>query len=138
MANPSRWDMKSGDVLGFRLPTKTHTSLTLSHDEPECDTRQEPAESDHEISNSNAAGPLPTQQSTVDRAHQLDIRPESVNPDILSSTAKLAVDSGWFDHCCPLEFATQFELKEGRFVNASAVNTIKLEHYGTGVVEGWT
>ena len=138
MANPSRWDMKSGNVLGFRLPTKTHTSHTGSHDESECDTRQEPAESDHEISNSNAAGPLPTQQSTVDHAHQLDIRPESVNPVIFSSIAKLVVDSGWFDHCCPLEFATQFELKEGRFLNASAVNTIKLEHYGTRVVEGWT
>ena len=138
MANPSRWDMKSGNVLGFRLPTKTHTSHTGSHDESECDTLQEPAESDHEISNSNAAGPLPTQQSTVDHAHQLDIRPESVNPVIFSSIAKLVVDSGWFDHCCPLEFATQFELKEGRFLNASAVNTIKLEHYGTRVVEGWT
>ena len=30
MANPSRWDMKGGDVIGFRLPAKTHTSLTLA------------------------------------------------------------------------------------------------------------
>ena len=37
-----------------------------------------------------------------------------------------------------LEFATQFELKEGRFLNAAAANTIKLKHYGTRVVEGWT
>ena len=61
-----------------------------------------------------------------------------MNPVILSNTAKLVVDSGCFDHCCPLEFATQFELKEGRFLNASAANTIKLKHYGTRVVEGWT
>ena len=61
-----------------------------------------------------------------------------MNPVILSSTAKLVVDSGCFDHCCLLEFATQFELKEGRFLNAAAVNTIKLKHYGTRVVEGWT
>ena len=81
-----------------------------------------------------------TQQSTVDRTHQLDIRPQSANPVnsvILSNTAKL-VDSGCFDHCCPIEFATQFELKEGRFLKASAANTIKLKHYGTRVVEGWT
>ena len=61
-----------------------------------------------------------------------------MNPVILSRTAKLVVDSGCFDHCCPLEFATQFELKEGRFLNAAAANTIKHNHYGTRVVEGWT
>ena len=67
-----------------------------------------------------------------------DIRcPNAVNPVILSSTAKLVVDSGCFDHCCPLGFATQFELKEGRFLSASAANTVKLKHYGTRVVEGW-
>ena len=61
-----------------------------------------------------------------------------MNPVILSSTAKLVVDSGCLDHCCPLDFATQLGLKEGRFLNASAANTIKLKHYGTRVVEGWT
>ena len=61
-----------------------------------------------------------------------------MHPVIHSNTAKLVVDSGCFDHCCPLEFATQFELKEGRFLNAAAANTIKLKHYGTRVVEGWT
>ena len=96
------------------------------------------AESDYLIPNSNVAGSLPTQKSTVDHARQPEIRPESVNPVILSSTAKLVVESGCFEHCCPLEFATQFELKEGRFLNASAANTIKLKHYGTRVVECWT
>ena len=62
----------------------------------------------------------------------------SVNLVILSNTAELVVDSGSFDHCFPLEFATQFELKEGRFLNASAANTIKLKHHGIRVVEGWT
>ena len=67
--------------------------------------------------------------------------PESanpVNPVILSNTAKLVVDSGCFDHCCPLEFATQSELNEGRFLSASSANTIKLKHYGTRIVEGCT
>ena len=102
------------------------------------------AESDRVVPNSNVALHVAesgsTQQSTVDHTHQPDIRAESanpVNPVILSNTAKL-VDSGCFDHCCPLEFASQFELKEGRFLNASAANTIKLKHYGTRVVEGWT
>ena len=104
-----------------------HESQVVSH-----------PESDYIISYSNVAGSRPTQQSTVEHAHQLDIRPQSVNPVILSSTAKLVVDSGCFDHCCPLEFATQFELKEGRFLNASAANTINLKHCGTRVVEGWT
>ena len=35
-----------------------------------------------------------------------------MNPVVLSSTAKLVVDYGCFDHSCPIEFATQFELKE--------------------------
>ena len=96
------------------------------------------AESDHIIPNPNIAESVPTQQSTVDHAHQPYTRLASVNPVILSNTAKLVVDSRCFDHCCPLDFATQFELKEGRFLNASAANTIKLKHYGTRVVEGWT
>ena len=103
------------------------------------------AESDRVVPNSNVALHVAesssTQQSTVDRTHQPDIRPESahpVNPVILSNTAQLVVDSESFDHCCPLKFATQFELKEGRFLNAAAANTIKLKHYGTRVVEGWT
>ena len=37
-----------------------------------------------------------------------------------------------------LEFATQFELKGGQFVNAATANTIKLMHFGRRVVEGWT
>ena len=52
-------------------------------------------------------------------------RPRYVNPVILSSTAKLVVDSGCFDQCCPLDFATRSELKEGK-------------HCSTRVVEGWT
>ena len=103
------------------------------------------AESDRVVPNTNealhVAESSSTQQSTVDRTHQPDIRPESANPVnlvIFSNTAKLVVDSGCFDHCCPLEFATQFELNEGRFLNAAAANTIKLKHYGTRVVEGWT
>ena len=102
-------------------------------------------ESDRFAPNSNVtlhvAESSSTQQSTVDHTHQPDIRPESanpVNPVTLSNTAKLVVDSGCFDHCCPLELATQFELKEGPFLNGSAANTIKLKHYGTRVVEGWT
>ena len=103
------------------------------------------AESDRVVPNSNVtlhvAESSSTQQSTRDHTHQPDIRPESancVNLVIFSNTAELVVDSGCFDHCCPLEFAIQFELKEGRFLNASAANTIKLKHYGTRVVEGWT
>ena len=103
------------------------------------------AESDRVVPNSNVtlrvAESSSTQQSTVDHTHQPDIRPESanpVNPVILSDTAKLVVGSGCFDHCCPLEFATQFDLKEGRVLNAAAANTIKLKHYGTRDVEGWT
>ena len=103
------------------------------------------AESDRVILNSSVAlhvaGSSSTQQSTVDHTHQPDIRTESanpLNPVIFSNTAKLAVDSGCFDHCCRLEFAAQFELKEARFLNASAANTIKLNHHGTRVVEGWT
>ena len=99
------------------------------------------AESDHVVPNSSVtlhvAESSPTQQSTIDDTHQPDIRPQSanpVNPVILLNTARLVVDSGCFDHCCPLEFATQFELKERRFLNASAANTIKLKHYGTRVV----
>ena len=65
------------------------------------------AESDRVVPNSNVAllvaESSSTQQSTVDRTHQPGIRPESVNPVILSSTAKLVVDSNSFD------------LKEGRF-----------------------
>ena len=61
-----------------------------------------------------------------------------MNLGILSNRAKLVVDSGRFDHCCPLEFATHSELKEGRFLNAAAANTMKLKLYGTRVVEGWT
>ena len=95
------------------------------------------AESDHTIPNPNITEPLPTQQNTIDLALQPETRLASVNPVILSNTAKLVVDSGCFDHCCPLDFASQFELREGRFLNASAANTIKLKHYGTRVVEGW-
>ena len=61
-----------------------------------------------------------------------------MNLVILSCTAQLVVGSGCFGHFCPLDFATQFELKEGRFLNASVANTMKLKHYGTRVVEGWT
>ena len=103
------------------------------------------AESDRVVPNSSVAVHVAesssTQQSTVDHTHKPDIRPESanpVNPVILSNTEKLVVECGCFDHCCPLEFATQFELKEGRFLDASAANTIKLKHFGTRVVEGWT
>ena len=60
-----------------------------------------------------------------------------MNPVVLSSTAKLVFDSGCFDHFCPIEFVTQFELKEGRFLNASSVNTIKPKHYDTRVAEDW-
>ena len=104
------------------------------------------AGSDRVVPNSNVALHVAesssTQQSTLDRTHQPDFRPESanpVNPVILSNTAsKLVVDSGCFDYCCPLESATQFEQKEGRFLNAATANTIKLKHYGTRIVEGWT
>ena len=95
------------------------------------------AESDHTISNPNITEALPTQQNTIDFALQPETRLASVNLVILSNTAKLVVDSGCFDHCCPLDFASQVELREGRFLNASAANTIKLKHYGTRVVEGW-
>ena len=120
--------------FGFLQKKNAHESHVLIH-----------AESDRVVPNSSVALHVAesssTQQSTVDHTQQPDIRPESVNlvnPVILSNTAKLVVDSGCFDHCCPVEFATQFELKEGQFLNASAANTIKLKHYSTRVVEGWT
>ena len=125
----------SGTFVSCKNIDESHTG---SHDASECDTRQEPAETDYVIPNSNIVGSPAMQQSAVNVAHQPDIRPENVNLVILSSTAKLVVDSGCFDHCCPLGFATHFELKEGRFLNASAANTTKLKHYGTTVVEGWT
>ena len=108
-----------------------HESQVFIHAESDCVT---PNSSVPSI----VAGSRPTQQSTIDTNHP-NIRPESVNsvnPVILSNTAKLVVDSGCFDHCCPLEFATQFVLQEGRFLNASTANTMK--HHGTRVVEGWT
>ena len=74
------------------------------------------AESYRVVPNSNVtlhvAESSSTQQSTVDHTHQPDIRPEFanlVNPGILSNTAKLVVDSGCFDRCYPLEFATVVE-----------------------------
>ena len=128
-------NLKRGDVMGLRFLAQAHTNHKFS-------SMQSP---DRVVPNSSVALHVAesssTQQSTVDHTHQPDIRPESanpVNPVILSNTAKLVVDSGCFDHCCPLEFATQFELKEGRFLNASAANTIKLQHFGTRGVEGWT
>ena len=78
-----------------------HASQVVSH-----------AESDHVIPNSSVAASRPTQQSTIDLAHQLDIRPESVNQVILKP-AKRVVDSACFDHCRPLGFATLFEVKRG-------------------------
>ena len=117
---------KTGDVnwiMMFQQPNDGQTSTT-GHEEWRCSGnsvscknaheshRASHAESDYTIPNPDVAGPLATQQSGVDQAHQFDIRPGSVNSVILSSTAKLVVDSGWFDHCCPLEFATQFEPKE--------------------------
>ena len=99
-------------------------------------------ESDRVVPNSSVALHVAesssTQQSTLDHTsagHQTRIC-VFCEPVILSNTAKLVVDSGCFDHCCPVEFATQFELKEGQFLDASAANTIKLKHYGTRVVEG--
>ena len=105
---------------------------SITRDESECDTCKESAESEVALPNTNTAASPPIQQSAVDLAHQHDIRPESVNPVIHSSTAKLVVDSGCFGHCCPLDFATQFGLNEGRFLNASAADTIRLKHCGTG------
>ena len=133
LAKPAQVDLKRGDVLGLQFSCKSaHESQVFIH-----------AESDPVVPTPNVALHVAksnsTQQSTVDRTHEPDIRLESanpVNPVILSNTAKLF--SGCFDHCCPLEFATQFELKEGRFLNAAATNTIKLKHYGTRVVQGWT
>ena len=118
--------LKRGDVLGLRFLAKAHTSHKFSS-----------------MQSQIALCPIPMLHSMLQSlvrhsraqltAHiQPDIKPESanpVNPVILSKTAKLVVDSGCFDHCCPLEFATQFELKEGRFLNAAAANTIKLNHY---------
>ena len=63
----------------------------VSHWQSRCVRMRNIAESDYVLPNSNIAGSHPIQQSTVDVAHQPDIRPESVNPVTLSSTAKLAV-----------------------------------------------
>ena len=126
-------NLKLGDVLGLRFLAKAHMSHKFSA-----------------IQSQIALFPIPMLLSMLQNqvrhsraqltAHiSPDIRPESanpVNPVILSNTAKLVVDSGCFDHCCPLQFATQFELKEGRFFNAAAANTIKLKYHGTRVVEG--
>ena len=137
MVNPSR--MKSGDDLGFRLPAKTHMNLTLAVMTSQIATHTSRASRVRvHDSRFGAAGSPPTQQSKVDHAHQFDIRPESVHPVILSSTAKIVVDSGCFDHCCPLDFATQSELKEDDFSTRQQRTQIKLKHYGTRVVEAWT
>ena len=120
-------DTRIGDVLGLRFLAKVNMihELTVTQ-------------------NQITPFPIPILQNQFRHSRaQLtlhfkpDTRLASVNPVILSNTAKLVVDSGCFDHCCPLDFASQFELKEGRFLNASAANTIKLKHYGTRVVEGW-
>ena len=128
--------LKRGDVLGVRFLAKAHTSHKLSAMHSQIAWICE-----FQCNSPCCTLSSPTQQSTVDHTHQPDIRSESaspVNPVILSNTAKLVVDSGCFDHCCPLELATQSELNEGRFLSASSANTIKLKHYGTRVVDGWT
>ena len=110
LANPAQVKFETWRCSGTSISCRSaHESQAFIH-----------AEADRVVSNPNVALHVAesssTQQSTVDRTHQPDIRPESanlVNPVILSNTAKLVVDSGCFDHCCPLEFATQFELKEG-------------------------
>ena len=56
MVKPSRWDTKTDDVLGLRFLAKTHESQSASLDESECDTHQEPAESEYVIPNSSVAG----------------------------------------------------------------------------------
>ena len=126
--------LKRGDFLALRFFVKAHTSHKFSS-----------------MQSQIALFPIPMLLSMLQNqvrhsrtqltTHISPTRPESanpVNPAILSNTAKLIVDSGIFDHCCPLEFATQFELKEGRFFNASAADTVKLKHYGTRVVARWT
>ena len=100
-----------GDVLGLRFLAEVHTS----HKFPSMQTQI--ALFPIPMSHSMLAESSSTQHSTVDRTHQPDIRPESANP----------VNPGCFDHCCPLEFAAQFELNEGRFLNAAAANTIKAQ-----------
>ena len=119
---------KTGDVNWIMIQQPNDGQIiTMGHEEWRCSGtsvscknahkshRASHAESEYVISNSSVAGSLPTQHSAFDHAHQLDTRPESVNPVFRSSTAKLVVDSGCFDHCCPLEFATQSKSKEGRF-----------------------
>ena len=119
---------------GALVLAKAHTSHTVARR----DTRQEPADTNALHNSSSIAGSSTIQQCSVNIAHQLDIRPETVNPVILSSTTKHVV-AGRVDHCCPLDVTTQFELKEGRFLNASAANTIKLKlrhQSGRGLDEG--
>ena len=81
------------------------------------------AESDRVVPNSyvtlHVAVSSPTQQSTVDHTHQPDIRPGPANP--VSARVRNTVLA-----------------EEGRFLNASDANTIKLKHYGTRNVEGCT
>ena len=127
LTNPAQVKLKRGDVLGLWFLAKAHTSQKFST-----------------MQSQIALFPIPMSHSMLQnqvRHSRAGIRARSanpVNPVLISNTAKLVVDSGCFDHCCPLEFATQFELKDGRFLNAAAANTIKLKHYGTRVVEGWT
>ena len=69
------------------------TSVSYQKNKPHESQGANHAESDYVIPTSNVAGSIPTQQRTIDHAHQLDIRLEPINPDILPSTAKRLVDS---------------------------------------------
>ena len=110
MANPAQVKLRRDDVLGLRFLAKAHTSH-------KCPSMQSHI----------ALFPIPM-------LHSIRIC-ESYESGHLLKHSKAC---GCFDHCCPLEFATQFELKEGRFLNAAAAHTIKLKQYGTRVVEGRT
>ena len=134
MANPAQVKLRRGDVLGLRFLAKAHTSH-------KCPSMQSqialfPIPMLHSMLQNQVRHSRAQLTAHISLTSDRNLRILS-NPVILSNTAKLVADSGCFDHCCPLEFATQFELKEGRFLNASAANTIKLKHYGTRVVEGW-
>ena len=92
---PAQRDMRIGDVLGLRFLAKVNTIHELTVTQSQITL--------HPI-------PILQRQFRHNRAQltmhfKPDTRLASVNPVILSK--------GCFDHCCPLDFTSQFELKEG-------------------------
>ena len=52
-------------------------------------------------------------------------------------SSRLWVDSGCFDHCCPVDFATQFPLRKEESLTANTASNTPLQHFGRRTVHGW-